>query len=1282
MGTVYRAREIQTGRTVALKVLHSGGAESNVQRFAREARVLAELSHPGIVRYIAHGVTQEGEPYLAMEWLEGETLDVRLARGGLAIDAAVALATRVAEALGVAHARGVVHRDIKPQNLFLVNSDVHGVKLVDFGIVRRRAESQPVTRTDMFVGTPAYAAPEQARGVKDVDARADVFSLGCVLFECLTGRPPFLGDHVMAILAKILFEEPPRVSDLNTAVPSALSDLVARMLSKEPAERPADGVRLAEELSLLGDAIPGTASAATAAPTLTAGEQRLISVILMGSGTEGENEAALTLTPDEVAAPFERLRALVAPLAARVECLPNGSAIAALSGKGSASDLAVQAARCALAMRAVLPNVPMVLTTGRSVFEGRLLVGEAIDRAVDLLRMQAETWTSSARHTGRPIRVDDVTAALLELRFDIGGAPDAPELLGERDANEGARTLLGQPTPCVGRERELAVLDGFWSECVTEPVARTVLVTGEAGIGKSRLRYEFLRSARQKARAAGGVLPQIWIAQGDPNYADSSFGLIGQLLRRFARLVQGEPLEARRKALKAQVAAYVGRANAARVAEFLGELVGTPFSDQGNVQLRVARRDPILMSTQTKQAWVDFMSAACDAHPILIVLEDLHWGDLPSVHLIEAALQSLPERPLMVLALARPQVHDLFPKLWSECEPQEIRLGKLSRKASERLARQVLGEGISEERMARLVGQAAGNALYLEELIRAVAEGKGDGLPETVLAMMQSRLEALEPLARQIVRAGSVFGEVFWARAVASLLGSGRDSGPIDEWLEELSDREILARRGNSRFPGEREYAFRHALVCAAAYGTLTERDRALGHRLAGAWLEGIGEQDTLALAEHFERGGERARAAVFYQRAEEQALEANDFRAVIARAEQAVSCGAEGEVLGAVRQLEAEARLWRDELGVSEALGLEALELLPRGSPRWLKALDTVAVVSFNRGNHDRLSKMAEDLRDLVPPPSAMGLDIIVMAQVARLLVRSGMLDVAEPLFQRLAAAMEDMAHDPAVVGYVQAAFASRSLFKGDTAFALVTFEASYRSFDLAGDARNRIVRRMSAAMALMDLGGHARAEVALRQMLAESNRIGVIFLATVVKCRLALVLTIRGTLDEARALAEEVSVKLTTGGNRWYASIARRNLALTLLGMGHLDLAEGEAEKSVDLSAIPSVRCPALAVLAEVRLRRGRAAEALSAAAEASELLDMLGGLEESESLVRLVIAEALHVSGDLQAARKAAAQARARLLARAARIEDAELRRSFLEQVPENARTLELATRLEAP
>ena len=347
MGEVYRALDRRTGRPVAIKIMRDHQAPL-VARFEREARILAELDHPLIVRYVDHGASHTGEPFLAMEWLDGHDLASRLARERLGASDSIELARSVAEALAVLHERGIVHRDLKPSNVFLVEGRIDRVKLLDFGL-SHFGDSTRMTTTGTILGTLDYMAPEQARGDDELDARVDVFALGCVLFECLTGERPFAADHPTAVLTKLLFEEAPRVADRWPGAPAELDALVASMLSKRPGDRPQGAGAVAA--ALRGD--PPTPPRWTGSqPTLelrrptalTDGERRMVAVILV-SAAEGDRG------PDAAAAPVARLELEAAAYGGVFERLVDGTGAVLLSGVAVATDLAGQAARCALALR-------------------------------------------------------------------------------------------------------------------------------------------------------------------------------------------------------------------------------------------------------------------------------------------------------------------------------------------------------------------------------------------------------------------------------------------------------------------------------------------------------------------------------------------------------------------------------------------------------------------------------------------------------------------------------------------------------------------------------------------------------------------------------------------------------------------------------------------------------------------------------------------------------------------------------------------------------------------
>lgn len=256
MGEVFRARDTRLDRTVAIKILRRDAAQPPEARlrFEREARAVAQLAHPNICAL--YDVGSEGETdYIVMELLEGETLASRLQRGPLPLAEALRCGIEISEALAAAHRRGIVHRDLKPANVMLTRS---GVKLLDFGLARAAmpagveaseapTEQHPVTSDGMVVGTLAYMAPEQLEG-KPVDARADIFALGAVLYESLTGRRAFAGPSAQSLMAAILGGEPPALVTLLPDVPPILDRLVATCLAKDPEKRWESAADLAHEL--------------------------------------------------------------------------------------------------------------------------------------------------------------------------------------------------------------------------------------------------------------------------------------------------------------------------------------------------------------------------------------------------------------------------------------------------------------------------------------------------------------------------------------------------------------------------------------------------------------------------------------------------------------------------------------------------------------------------------------------------------------------------------------------------------------------------------------------------------------------------------------------------------------------------------------------------------------------------------------------------------------------------------------------------------------------------
>lgn len=242
MATVYQAEQVGTGRPVALKVLHCASLEpGTVKRFMREAQILGRLKHPNILSAYSVGLTEQQQPYLVVEVLQGDTLAEVIAReGGCKWERIYSIMGQVCDGLSHAHAEGVVHRDLKPANIFLTHEQdsSESVRILDFGIAAfsEAKPEQQLTQTGVIFGTPAYMSPEQCAGMKSSQA-CDIYALGCILYEMCTGSPPFTGETVMEVMYKQINDSLPKFDPKDKAIPQAVARVIANATIKDPERR-------------------------------------------------------------------------------------------------------------------------------------------------------------------------------------------------------------------------------------------------------------------------------------------------------------------------------------------------------------------------------------------------------------------------------------------------------------------------------------------------------------------------------------------------------------------------------------------------------------------------------------------------------------------------------------------------------------------------------------------------------------------------------------------------------------------------------------------------------------------------------------------------------------------------------------------------------------------------------------------------------------------------------------------------------------------------------------
>jgi tetratricopeptide (TPR) repeat protein len=1286
MGMVYRGVDLSTGEIVAVKISSGFGSQLG-ERFQQEANCLATIAHPAIVRYIAHGKTAQGEHYLVMEWLDGETLEDRLARGSINLGASVRMIRRVAEALAVAHQHGVIHRDIKPANIFLPGKDVSKIKLLDFGIARRLFDpvSLRLTQAGSALGTPMYMSPEQAQGSLDVDGRADVFSLGCVFFECLTGSPPFMADSTTGTLARITADETVDVDAKCVGVPPRLTELLRRMLAKRPEERPATMVdvlgalgSVTEELKTSGffPVAPRPRRAPAGASLLVAtGERRLVSVIVvssrtlpaqqphfdLGSTADLGNLLARNLSDAEFdEARLDQLASDIAAFGAHIRRLANGALVVSMTGEAQSTplDLAVRSARCALKVKLARPDSSLGISLGHAVKELELRTDHLVNSAVRLV---------SKQHLGS-IHISEEIKRLLEARFEIVVEPDGrARLLFEKGLREAPRTVLGQEIPCLGRDREIRELDSLFEACVEEPLAQAVLLSGSAGCGKSRVVYEFLERKRDSGHGFA-----LLIGRGDPMRVNVSLGLLAQALRGAAGISGTEPDDVQRKRLLAHTSRFLPSKSAATTVAFLGEIANIRFPDEGLPQLQAARRDARLMADQTMAAWVDWLEAEADHHPVFLLLEDLHWGDFASVNYVDSALRVLRDKPLMVLALARPEVDERFFGLWRDRHVQRISLPPLGKRAEQEFVRRILGD-VAPEKMDWLLDHAQGNPFYLEELVRAAAAG-GDlsQIPNTVLGTVQVRFDAVGEGSKLVLRAASVFGQSFRAAGVKALVGEMNDDD-VDRWLQILCDKEILFSRPAG---AARQHVFRHGLLHQAAYAMLSPSEEVNGHFLAGHFLEEQGERDAIVLADHFEKGQKPERAVPWLRVAANQAMEVDDLKAALDRVERGVRLGAEGDDLAELRVVESEARYWKGEYVEAERAANEGRQC---EDPKLaLRAMSALIVALGPQAKYEGIGKLAAELEHFPKQPELLNLWLDCKYNSAAFLASAGQFELRERTLALLEAERNKL--DPILVGRIESMKAHLARDEGRPADQAVGFMRALEFFENAGHHRAGTEALGNAGVALMELGQLEQAEEQIRKLWAIAERMGINHLLGGIFCTLSNILAYRGCLFEARDFAERAIKWSEENSEQYFRINAWLYLSMAEYLAGEYSAAEHHARGALDLlNNNPSMRPFAQALLARSLCGQARKSEAMSSAREAYAQLDALGQVQDGEPTIRLAYAECLATSSDLAVARQVITKALDRLSKQAGSIDNPEWRRSFLERIPEHRRIAELAREL---
>jgi TOMM system kinase/cyclase fusion protein len=886
-GRLYRARQLSTGQDVAVKILrfheHEATTAANRRdRFRREMRLCAELSHPNIVRLIDSGETAEGMLYSVFEFVPGATLERLLAsEGKLSLAETARLMTQVLDALSCAHARGIIHRDLKPGNIMITKTGVlRNALILDFGLSGFLREVQErnlprLTATYEMMGTPGYAAPEQLRG-EPPSARSDLYSWGLTFLECVTGTYAVSGSGYEVILNQ-LGPDP-------VAIPAWLRDqpigrLLERVIAKRVDERDVtiDALLRALNTPALEEQPAGSPPEAMPLPD---GERRQLTLVSCRSTIPPVDDG---LGPDveELDALLRGEHQLFARIAGRngghLASVHSNRALLVFGYPRAQEDDARRAARAALQIAVQSPYAAGELPTPHARIEVRIGVhtGLVIARelrgasralqdvvgftpqvaaALDEIAAPGEVLASADTH--RLLR-DEISAECAgEFRFPGSSHPTPVfRLLGDRRVLRRAETIPVRETPLVGRDEQLHQLLRSWGE-VQAGRSGAVLISGEAGIGKTRILQELRRRIPADA----------WFEfRCGPEAQNSSLGPIVDTLAMLA----GDSLEG----LLARYA-MDGDDDVALLATLLSRPIerGRPPSDLAPDRQRELTLDAVLR----------LLSSMAAERPLVLAIEDLHWADPTTLELVGLLLQELQvarfgesaSAPRIYLACtARPE----FTPPWA-MPMALIQLTRLAREDVEEMVRHVLASGRSLPRpvLEQLIQHADGVPLFVEEVARALVESGAtnrgrspypDGIdfevPTSLRDLLTARVDRVSPRARETAQLAAVLGREFRYELLRA--ASVQEESELREDLAELGGAGLVYRR---RSAVDETYVFKHALVRDTAYESMIRSVRRTVHaRVADTLTRSFPDlaQSRPEIAAHHAEAGGQVSAAIDY---------------------------------------------------------------------------------------------------------------------------------------------------------------------------------------------------------------------------------------------------------------------------------------------------------------------------------------------------------------------------------------------------------------------------------
>jgi serine/threonine protein kinase/tetratricopeptide (TPR) repeat protein len=1281
MGMVLLAEDTLLLRQVALKVIKPEykDDESSHQRFLREARSMAKLKSEHVV--MVHEVGQQnGMPFIAMELLEGIPLsDLLDDQSRPPIREILRIAREIATALAAAHAHGVIHRDIKPENIWLEKPNGR-IKLLDFGLARPHHVNTKLTSSGQIIGTPFYMSPEQARG-GEIDERTDLFSLGCLLYELLTGKPPFGRPTLMDTILALAVETPAEPSALNPLCSPLLDGVILRLLAKSAGDRIESAQMLIAQLEAIEKSLPSSHGEVAAAGSRTEAlsyfqrgkdkikqsgsgvgisdsggqrhsssrksERRQVTVLVCGCELFESDQYLESLSTEQqstVLQAFEQFcrQTVIKAEGTPVECTVENF-IGCFGYPLAQEDAPQLAANAAIALLDSLMKLSSELNTAINpwiAIHTGFAIASTEDSVVALAgeARNVATRLKNVASAGR-IVLSDSTHKMLRGQFactslgnhQIKGVQDQIELfeLQVRASSSGVLEVSGpiELSPLTGRDQEVSLLKDRW-EKAQEGMGQVVLLIGEAGLGKSRLVHAMKEHVLSTAAASAPSRIGKTAVQDPPviewrcsqHFRDTGLYPASSFFQRLLNFQRDEEASVQFDRLVKHLDFY--SLGAKEMVPIFASLLSLPANDKfPSLSLTPAREREELF-----QALKDWLQAYSSRQPVLFILEDLHWLDASTLDFLGQLLAEGLHDRILILLTFRPEFRTPWPAL---AHQTSLALNRLTRRQVSEMMRKKAGGDVSESAVEQIYDRSGGVPLFVEEFTRMAQET--GALTQTPNPGDKSLLSRAIPATLQdliMARLDRMEGDRDLAQ-MASAIGrefsfellaavSNADERLLPLELEKLVKAEILFQKG--RAPHS-TYVFKHALFEDSLYNAMVKSERQKHHAKIAEVLESQTSETMQTrpevIAHHFAEAGLTDKAIGYLVKA---GLKSQEQFANV-------------EAISHFKK------------------GLELVALLPESPERDMQELALLVplasayqmVLGYAAPDVEPTLARARELNERIGKKDQ--LFAIMWVSWTWHLVNSN-LDLCLQLAEEMVA-LADEVGDRGMLMEAYVAPAVTLYYRGDFAGCRTLCQKAIDEFEDLEQCRiwsvvlgqnSAIVLRCYLSMALFHLGYADQALKLITETLAMANRAGqpfsrahALYFASwlYLNCRMFAEMEI--TAEDELAVANDQGFALWQATGTFHIGAAMIDEGELIAGVEHL---ENGIKMFKRISA--SLTLPAqLAVLADGYIKAGRLKEAQAALDESQERLEKTSNSVYAAEIFRLRGVIALALSNDESAA-----------------------------------------------